>query len=68
VGFWSAIYRLRTHKTEENEREVFQGTKSRTIWQAHTIIQDPDGNLISIAEISSKPEEGFDLIGYFGTH
>jgi hypothetical protein len=39
------------------------------IWQAHTIIQDPDGNLmISIAEISSKPEEGFDLIGYYGTH
>jgi lactoylglutathione lyase len=35
----------------------------------HTTIKDPDGNLISIAEIqSTKPsqEEGFDLRGFFG--
>jgi catechol 2,3-dioxygenase-like lactoylglutathione lyase family enzyme len=32
----------------------------------HTIIQDPDGHLISIAEIKSKSTEGFDLIGFFG--
>lgn len=32
----------------------------------HAIIEDPDGHLISIAEIKSKPTEGFDLIGFFG--
>jgi len=33
----------------------------------HAIIEDPDGHLISLAEIKSKGEEGFDLIGFFGT-
>ena len=32
----------------------------------HAIVQDPDGHLISIAEIKSKATEGFDLIGFFG--
>lgn len=32
----------------------------------HTIIQDPDGHLISIAEIKEKPTEGFDLLGLIG--
>jgi hypothetical protein len=32
----------------------------------HAIIEDPDGHLISIAEISSKSSEGFDLIGLIG--
>ena len=32
----------------------------------HAIIKDPDGHLISIAEIKSKSTEGFDLIGFFG--
>jgi len=32
----------------------------------HAIIEDPDGHLISIAELKSKPTEGFDLIGFFG--
>jgi lactoylglutathione lyase len=32
----------------------------------HAIIEDPDGHLISIAEIKSKSTEGFDLIGFFG--
>jgi hypothetical protein len=30
------------------------------------IIKDPDGHLISIAEIKAKSTEGFDLIGFFG--
>jgi lactoylglutathione lyase len=33
----------------------------------HTMIEDPDGHLISLAEIKSKADEGFDLIGLFGT-
>jgi len=32
----------------------------------HAIIKDPDGHLISIAEIKEKSTEGFDLIGFFG--
>ena len=33
----------------------------------NAIIEDPDGHLISLAEIKSKGDEGFDLIGFFGT-
>jgi lactoylglutathione lyase len=32
----------------------------------HAIVEDPDGHLISIAEIKSKSSEGFDLIGLIG--
>lgn len=32
----------------------------------HTIIEDPDGHLISIAQIETKSTEGFDLIGLVG--
>jgi hypothetical protein len=30
----------------------------------HTILEDPDGHLISIAQIESKSAEGFDLLGF----
>ncbi|HXG07993.1 MAG TPA: VOC family protein [Nitrososphaera sp.] len=33
----------------------------------HAIIQDPDGHLVSIAEIKEKSAEGFDLLGLIGT-
>jgi catechol 2,3-dioxygenase-like lactoylglutathione lyase family enzyme len=33
----------------------------------HTIILDPDGHLISIAELKEKSTEGFDLLGLVGT-
>ena len=32
----------------------------------HAIIQDPDGHLISIAEIKEKSTGGFDLLGLIG--
>ena len=32
----------------------------------HTIIVDPDGHLISIAELKQKSTEGFDLLGLVG--
>lgn len=32
----------------------------------HAIIQDPDGHLISIAEIKEKAAGGFDLLGLIG--
>ena len=38
-----------------------------TFWGGYSgHFQDPDGHLISIAEIKSKATEGFDLIGFFG--
>lgn len=32
----------------------------------HAIIEDPDGHLISIAEIKTKSDEGFDMLGMLG--
>lgn len=32
----------------------------------HTIVLDPDGHLISIAELKEKSAEGFDLLGLIG--
>lgn len=32
----------------------------------HAIVQDPDGHLVSIAEIREKSAEGFDLLGLIG--
>ena len=32
----------------------------------HTIVLDPDGHLISIAELKEKSTEGFDLLGLVG--
>lgn len=32
----------------------------------HAIIEDPDGHLISIAEIKTKSDEGFDMLGLVG--
>jgi catechol 2,3-dioxygenase-like lactoylglutathione lyase family enzyme len=32
----------------------------------HAIIKDPDGHLVSIAEIKEKAAEGFDLLGLIG--
>jgi catechol 2,3-dioxygenase-like lactoylglutathione lyase family enzyme len=32
----------------------------------HAIVQDPDGHLISIAELKEKSSEGFDLLGLIG--
>jgi hypothetical protein len=49
------------------ERNVrfFKSPREETFGK-HTIIQDPDGHLISIAEIKSKPSEEFDLLGLLG--
>jgi hypothetical protein len=32
----------------------------------HAVIEDPDGHLISIAEIRTKSDEGFDMLGMLG--
>lgn len=66
------IKRLKERRGSEEEEaqevKFFKEPKEEPFGK-HTIIEDPDGHLISIAEIkSTKPstEEGFDLIGFFG--
>jgi lactoylglutathione lyase len=49
------------------ERNVrFFKSPSEESFGKHTIVEDPDGHLISIAEIKSKPSEEFDLLGLLG--
>ena len=49
------------------ERNVrFFKSPSEETFGKHTIVEDPDGHLISIAEIKSKPSEEFDLLGLLG--
>ncbi|HET7391657.1 MAG TPA: hypothetical protein VFJ51_12610 [Nitrososphaeraceae archaeon] len=36
------------------------------LWQAYTIIMDPDNHLISIGDLKAKSTEGFDLLGLIG--
>ena len=49
------------------ERSVrFFKSPTEETFGKHTIVEDPDGHLISIAEIKSKPSEEFDLLGLLG--
>jgi catechol 2,3-dioxygenase-like lactoylglutathione lyase family enzyme len=73
VGFMvkDLDYTVKSLKEKKGGKEEVKFFKEPTNepFGKHTIIEDPDGNLISIAEIqSTKPsqEEGFDLIGFFG--
>jgi lactoylglutathione lyase len=50
---------------KERNVRFFKSPREETFGK-HTIIQDPDGHLISIAEIKSKPSEEFDLLGLLG--
>jgi hypothetical protein len=46
--------------------KFFKRTKEEPFGK-HAIVQDPDGHLISIAELKEKSLEGFDLLGLIGT-
>ena len=51
---------------KENKVEFFKDPTEESFGK-HTIIKDPDGHLISIAQIKRKPtEDGFDLFGLLG--
>jgi lactoylglutathione lyase len=50
---------------KERNVRFFKSPREETFGK-HTIVQDPDGHLISIAEIKSKPSEEFDLLGLLG--
>jgi catechol 2,3-dioxygenase-like lactoylglutathione lyase family enzyme len=55
-----------TVKILKRKRVKFFKTPKEEPFGKHAIIQDPDGHLISLAEIKEKPTEGFDLLGLIG--
>jgi lactoylglutathione lyase len=66
VGFMVNDFDLTINKLRERNVKFFKEPKEESFGK-HAIIQDPDGHLISIAQIESKSiTEGFDLIGLVG--
>ncbi|MEO9319454.1 MAG: VOC family protein [Nitrososphaera sp.] len=55
-----------TVKTLKDKKVKFFKKLTNEPFGKHAIIKDPDGHLISIAEIKEKTAEGFDLIGFIG--
>ncbi|MCI0560842.1 MAG: VOC family protein [Nitrososphaera sp.] len=55
-----------TVKRLTEKRVKFYKKPKQEPFGKHAIIKDPDGHLISIAEIKAKATEGFDLLGFFG--
>jgi lactoylglutathione lyase len=65
IGFMVSNLESVAKKLKEKNVEFFKQPKEESFGK-HAIIMDPDGHLISIAEISSTSSEGFDLIGLIG--
>jgi lactoylglutathione lyase len=66
VGFMVIDFDLTINKLKERNVKFFKEPKEEPFGK-HAIIEDPDGHLISIAQIESKSlTEGFDLIGLVG--
>jgi catechol 2,3-dioxygenase-like lactoylglutathione lyase family enzyme len=55
-----------TVKQLKEKRVKFFKTPKEEPFGKHTIVRDPDGHLISIAEIKEKSSGGFDLLGLIG--
>ena len=65
VGFMVSDLETNIKKLKENKVKFFKEPKDEPFGR-HAIIEDPDGHLISIAEINTEPTEGFDLLGLIG--
>ncbi len=65
VGFMVSDLENNVKKLKENKVKFFKEPKEEPFGK-HAIIKDPDGHLISIAEINTEPTEGFDLLGLIG--
>jgi lactoylglutathione lyase len=65
VGFMVSNLESVAQKLKDKNVEFFKKPKEESFGK-HAIIVDPDGHLISIAEIRSTSSEGFDLIGLIG--
>lgn len=66
VGFMVNDLETNVKKLKENKVKFYKELKEEPFGK-HAIIEDPDGHLISIAEINTQPTEGFDLLGLIGT-
>ena len=65
VGFEVSDLNSTVEKLKQKRVKFFKKPKEEPFGK-HAIVQDPDGHLISIAEINEKSSEGFDLIGLIG--
>ena len=65
VGFMVTDLDDIVNKLKEQGVKFFKEPKEEPFGK-HTILEDPDGYLISIAQIESKSAEGFDLLGLIG--
>ena len=65
VGFMVSDLEAQVEILEKKNVKFFKKLKNEPFGK-HAIIEDPDGHLISLAEIKSKGDEGFDLLGFFG--
>ena len=65
VGFEVNDLGLTMKKLKERKVKFFKKPKEEPFGK-HAIVQDPDGHLISIAQLKEKSREGFDLLGPIG--
>ncbi|MDQ5860059.1 MAG: VOC family protein [Thermoproteota archaeon] len=65
VGFEVTDLDSTVKKLREKRVKFFKRPKEEPFGK-HAIVQDPDGHLISIAELNEKSSEGFDLLGLIG--
>ena len=65
VGFEVSDLNSTIEKLKQKRVKFFKKPKEEPFGK-HAIVQDPDGHLISIAEIKEKSSEGFDLFGLIG--
>jgi lactoylglutathione lyase len=65
IGFEVTDLDSTVKKLKEKRVKFFKRPKEEPFGK-HAIVQDPDGHLISIAELNEKSSEGFDLLGLIG--
>ena len=65
VGFEVSDLDSTVKKLKQKKVKFFKKPKEEPFGK-HAIIEDPDGHLVSIAEIKEKSAEGFDLLGLIG--
>jgi lactoylglutathione lyase len=65
VGFMVSDLEAQVQLLEKKNIKFFKRLTDEPFGK-HAIVEDPDGHLLSLAEIKSKGDEGFDLIGFFG--
>jgi lactoylglutathione lyase len=65
VGFEVSDFDSTVKELKAKKIKFFKKPKEEPFGK-HAIIQDPDGHLVSIAEIKEKSAEGFDLLGLIG--